>query len=486
MVQGYYNYNYNNPYSRYSPMFRANDDFLATPIKKVSQAIESGVEPFADPNEKPSNKKRRKRIIAASSTVLVLGAMTMIANPKSSTKVMSKLKNLQSEFEIKMNQNKDKFLKGKLYEFGHKIVSGTKKGANVYYNFISGKDIVFQEMCLNANKKYPEFLTKNKTTHEIIKALDNRFVKIFEKPHKKITEWFDNISKATVKRDYRRATRNIDLLNEEFQLLRKNLSPKNQKIFDAKFKEIISAKEVFNEKEMLDRLKEQEKMMDFLPEDLWNKVYNKKDGFAKTITESFWVRDALSKQKTLVENQGEQRLLKLFGNKDKKGLYDDLVDLLKKDLKPDEIKLLEKDMAETLAKLRKANESECIKYFDKKRDLSVGSAPTDVLWQLLGLGLCGWTVARADKEDRTQALVTKGLPIITGLGSMLVFSALLYTAGASLAAGVGVSAVTGIIGNYINKHLLGNNDESLDDQINVNNQTNLANQQSKLKGVIYA
>ena len=36
-------------------------------------------------------------------------------------------------------------------------------------------------------------------------------------------------------------------------------------------------------------------------------------------------------------------------------------------IKNAEIKLLEKDMAQSLKKLKKANESECAKYFDKKQ-----------------------------------------------------------------------------------------------------------------------
>ena len=157
-----------------------------------------------------------------------------------------------------------------------------------------------------------------------------------------------------------------------------------------------------------------------------------------------------------------------------------------------QIKLLEKDMAQSLKKLKKANESECSKYFDKKRDLVVGSAPTDILTQIFGLGICSWAVSRAEKEDRVQTLVTKGLPIITGLGSSLVFSALLFPAGPSLIAGVGVSAVTGVVCHLINKYIFGNHDDEIANNQNttqnnsINNQTNPANPQSQLKGVIYA
>ena len=489
MVQGYYNYN--NPYSQYRPVFKADKGFLSTPINKVTDTIESGVDPFVDPNEKPSKKKKRRRIIAASSTVLVLGALTMLANPRGSGKAMAKLKKLQAQFELKMHQNKDKFLKSKLYEFGKNVTGTAEKGMNVYFNLNSGKDIVIQEMCINANKKYPEFITKNETLHKIVKKTDEIFVKIFEKPHKKITEWFDSISIATVKKDYRKANADLDLLNEELKIFRNKLSKKDQATFDKKLQEIMKSREAFDQSTMLNRLAEQGKMMEFLPEDLWNKMYNKKDGFAKNST-NFWVRDSLIDQKALVEQEGEKRIAKLFGNKDKKGLYDEIVDLCRKNLNEEEIKLLEKDMAQSLKKLKKANESECAKYFDKKRDLVVGSAPTDILTQIFGLGICSWAVSRAEKEDRVQTLVTKGLPIITGLGSSLVFSALLFPAGPSLIAGVGVSAVTGVVCHLINKYIFGNHDDEIADNQNttqnnsINNQTNPANPQSQLKGVIYA
>ena len=113
-------------------------------------------------------------------------------------------------------------------------------------------------------------------------------------------------------------------------------------------------------------------------------------------------------------------------------------------------------------KLKKANNSECLEYFDKKRDLVVGGAPTDIVTQIFGLGMCGWAVGSADKDERLQRALTTGLPVATGLASSLIFSALLYSGGVGLLAGAAVSGVTSVGCYLINKYVFGNKDKEID------------------------
>ena len=127
-------------------------------------------------------------------------------------------------------------------------------------------------------------------------------------------------------------------------------------------------------------------------------------------------------------------------------------------------------------KLKKANNSECLEYFDKKRDLIVGGAPTDIVTQIFGLGLCGWAVGNADKDERLQRALNTGLPVATGLASSLIFSALLYSGGVGLLAGAAVSGVTSLGCYFINKYVFGNKDKEIDsDELNQqsNNKQNL-------------
>ena len=151
-----------------------------------------------------------------------------------------------------------------------------------------------------------------------------------------------------------------------------------------------------------------------------------------------------------------------------------------------EIKVLDDGLKNISKKVKKANYSECFEYFDRKRDMMVGGAPTDIVTQLFGVGLCGWAVTRADKEKRLQKAFTTGLPIITGLGSSLIFSALLYSGGVGLLAGAAVGGVTTLITNYVNKNVFGNKDddegETNKDQLAPdNNQKSFQNVKTEVK-----
>ena len=104
-------YNSNMPY--YAPNFRSEKieaGVLTKPIETVQKPIETVVDAFvATPNEDEKKKKMRKKAIAAGSAVLVLGAMTMILNPRGSGKFLNKLKSLQSKLDIKLQNSKNSF-----------------------------------------------------------------------------------------------------------------------------------------------------------------------------------------------------------------------------------------------------------------------------------------------------------------------------------------------------------------------------------------
>lgn len=464
MSFGYY-YNLNsNPHSRQNINFRAQNVVapntpLAKPIEKVTQTLESSVDVFVPEGEK--KKKSKKRAIAVSSAVLVLGGLTLLANPKMGGKLSKKIKNLQSKLDLKAQQSKDSFLKSKFYSGCQKVFGVTEKGLHVYFNFNSGKDVVFKSFCTNTNKKYPEFLTKNKTVHKIVKAVDDFFVKILSKPHETITKWFDSISQYTVKNKYKNAAKSLDNLENFIRSNMSNLPKDKQKLLESKLKEIAEARKVFSNESLSKRFVEQEKAMQNLENDLWKNIYTKEQGLIKNPT-SFWVQDALKTQKEQLQKNGNELVEKLVGSKNKQGLYDEVAEIVGKDLDEVGKQNLDNLIKTANKKLRKANQSECVEYFDKKRDLVVGGAPTDIVTQLFGLGLCGWAIGSANKEDRLQRALTTGLPVATGLGSSLVFSALLYSGGVGLLAGAAVSGVTSLICTLINKYVFGNKEPEID------------------------
>lgn len=484
MTFGNYTLYNSNSYTR--PAFKSEKveaGILTKPIETVQKTIETGVDTFVGQEKDAKKKKRRKRAIIASSTVLVLGALTFALNPTSSGKVISKLKNLQASLDLKIQRSKEDFVKGNIFKFFKKASDKVEKGLNLTYNINSGKDIIFKDLCVNNNKNYPEFLTKNKTVHKIVKTLDDGFVKIFKKPHEIITSWFDKISQSTVKKNYSSASKRMDALESFIKTYREKLPADKQALVDKKLAEITNVRKAFSEEKVLERLKNQENMMSNLENDVWKNVYNKKDGFAKNST-SFWAQDALISQKAQVEKEGNELVSKILGSKEKNGLYDDVINIFKNNLEPDDMKRLETGLKDVSKKLNKANHSECFEYFDKKRDLVLGGAPTDIVTALTGMGLCGVAVARADKENRWSKAFTTGVPVLIGLGSSLVFSALLYSGGVGLLLGTAIGGVANIGSNLIAKHIFGHNDEDEEQDTTQNNnslntQENNSNKQAE-------
>ena len=275
----------------------------------------------------------------------------------------------------------------------------------------------------------------------------------------------------------------MDALESFIKTYREKLPADKQALVDKKLAEITNVRKAFSEEKVLERLKNQENMMSNLENDVWKNVYNKKDGFAKNST-SFWAQDALISQKAQVEKEGNELVSKILGSKEKNGLYDDVINIFKNNLEPDDMKRLETGLKDVSKKLNKANHSECFEYFDKKRDLVLGGAPTDIVTALTGMGLCGVAVARADKENRWSKAFTTGVPVLIGLGSSLVFSALLYSGGVGLLLGAAIGGVANIGSNLIAKHIFGHNDEDEEQDTTQNNndlntQENNSNKQAE-------
>ena len=476
---------YNKSYSEnLSPGFRANpvvpNSVLTKPIEKVQQTIETGIDTFyTNPNEDKKKKKLRKRAITVGSVVLVLGGLTLLLNPKNSGKFNQKIKDLRTKFGLKMQESKDSFLKSKFYGGCEKIFGVAEKGGNVYFNLNSWKDVAFQSFCTNSNKKYPEFLTKNKTVYKIVKSVDDFFVKILNKPHKVVTKWFDSISQYTVKNKYKKASKKLDLLENLIKEYKDKLPTDKKQLLENKLQEIAQARKAFSKENIIKRFGEQENLMQNLENDLWQNIYTKEKGFMKNPT-NFWVQDALKTQKEQVVKNGEELVEKLVGGKGKKGLYDEALDILRENIDKNNLRNFDITLEQASKKLRQANLSECVEYFDKKRDLVVGGAPTDVVSQIFGLGMCGLAIGSTDKDQRLQRALTTGLPVATGLASSLIFSALLYSGGVGILAGAAVSGVSSLGCYLINKYVFGNKDNEIDseeqteqEQKQTNNEQNL-------------
>jgi hypothetical protein len=126
-----FDYRINNNLYYTNPSFRSDSTsfgVLRKPIETVQKTIESGVDGFVSKeNDTKERKKVRKRAIAVSSTVLVLGALTMILNPRGSSKMASRIKSWQTQLDVKIKHSKDDFLKSKFYTICKKISNFAEK-----------------------------------------------------------------------------------------------------------------------------------------------------------------------------------------------------------------------------------------------------------------------------------------------------------------------------------------------------------------------
>ncbi len=75
-------------------------------------------------------------------------------------------------------------------------------------------------------------------------------------------------------------------------------------------------------------------------------------------------------------------------------------------------------------------------FFDKVRDLEIGSAPTDILTVLISLGLIirGLNYAPTD-DEKTSVMLKSGIPIVGALITSIVSATKLVSGGKSLALG---------------------------------------------------
>lgn len=91
---------------------------------------------------------------------------------------------------------------------------------------------------------------------------------------------------------------------------------------------------------------------------------------------------------------------------------------------------------------------EIVEFFDKVRDLRLGSAPTDVLTVILSFLVLTFGLGYTkDKDERNSMMLTSGIPIIGAIATSLISTTKLVSGGKSLFLGF----VSGIILNKIGK-----------------------------------
>ena len=417
-VQNYYHFIDNPCYSQIN--FRENSavtPILAKPINKVDTVITNTVDTFVKQPEDEEKKKSNKAAITVGSTVLVLTGLIALLNPKFSGKLVNKMKTWSSEASAKTQKSKGNIVKSKFYKASEKIW-GKIADFLQFTNTINGwKDIGFKKLC---------------TETKGVKA-------VMTKPHQAITRWFDALGKHTVQWKYNNANKNLKSLEDLISHYKDKLPASEQKMLETKLNEARKVCEYFSKDKTANRLVEQEKAMSNLEKDfyskmksygkdLWNNNWQGKKATVKN-NMSFWAEDMLMPTRNKLEQDGTHVVDKIMGDgKTKKGTYQEIIDILSPHISNEEKTILEKSLAKTNKNLRKANHSETVEYFDKKRDLVLGGAPTDIMTAIFGIGMSGLAIGTADtKEDRISRALTVGFPAIAGIGASMAFTAMLFS-----------------------------------------------------------
>ena len=413
---------------------------ITKPIDKVESIVTNTVDTFVPESQNEEKKKSHKTMIRVGSTVLVLSAIVAIFNPRFSSALVNKLKTKSTSAGNKARV--DNSFWGKWNKIKEKFLTGITHTIQVLNNLNSAKDELFQKLC-----------SKTSATKKL---------------HNSITRGFDKISRQTIYSKYDKVNHKINLLEDIIKNYKDRLAPADCAKLEQKLAEINRTQQYFGKSQIQSRLQTQETLMSDLEKDVVDKLKQYKNDIfnggknSKDIF-NFWAEEALMPHRNRLEAEGTRVINTLVGDgKTQTGVYKDVIELLSPHLKDDELRALEDIVKKTEKLLRKANHSECVEYFDKKRDLMLGSAPTDVVTAVASLIASGVAIGVADsKEDRVSRTISGALPVIAGLGVSTALTALLYSGGKGMALGAASSMILSGLGSAATRAIYPKSKEQL-------------------------
>ena len=454
------NYSFNNSYLlnrnvqfRSTAPQNANFTVNTTPEQMINN---NSIDEFVKKVDEEKNKKHNKKAIAVGASVIGVSLLVSIFNPRISTKLIEKLKNARSKSSSKIDSGKNGFFKTKFYEVYAKTADWLSSFLSYTNNINSVKDTYFKKLCTEEKSFFGDPNRKQK------QKFDRWFVRIMKKPHEMITKWGDQLARLTVRRKYASSVANMDKLDALIKQYSDKLPPEQKAIFEQKIREIAAQKEYFSESRLLSRLDEQEKIMGDLNGKI-RKFFEKythtfRNKFVKSKTAyfndnlSFWAQDMLKADKERIVKNGTEAVDVLFGNsKGSKGSYNEIFELISPYLNNEDKKALQKAIEQNHKKLRSANLSECSEYFDKKRDLVLGSAPTDIVTAIVGVTSGGLAIATADdKDSRISKTLTGIIPAVAGIGTSIALTSMLFSGTKGMLLGAAAGGVMSLAGSGIN------------------------------------
>ncbi len=133
----------------------------------------------------------------------------------------------------------------------------------------------------------------------------------------------------------------------------------------------------------------------------------------------------------------------------KQGKIQDILEIYKKLLPEKEYKVVERYYTQSVKSLDKSIKIETEDFVNKLRDLTMGSAPTDLLSMITSIGTLGYYLGKADDNDQRTSIALKyGIPALAAVGVPLYCNAKLFNGTKGLAIASVATFVVNRIGTY--------------------------------------
>jgi len=119
---------------------------------------------------------------------------------------------------------------------------------------------------------------------------------------------------------------------------------------------------------------------------------------------------------------------------------------------PYELSVIKPQVTKAIKSFDRSLKTETVDFFDKVRDLELGSAPTDLISPITSAGLIAYGLAKADNADERKSVILKvGIPIIGGLGVSVLCTTRLIAGGKAMLFGAGSGLLLNQIGVIVDK-----------------------------------
>ncbi len=371
--------------------------------------------------EEEKKKKSHKLGITIAASAILIGfgtlAMTKGVVPKYLSKHLDKWK-----LQLEQKLHKD----GRLSTFYQKtldfVTSWSEKSKSIN-NINSLKDVLFERLMCGKDGNRP----------------------FTSKIHRGITKIFNKLSRSTVNSSYAKTQRKFASLNESLAAINAKVlkeNPANKAVLDnieTAIKNMNNEYEAgFGLNARNSRLKELQTALTDLFDEFWGKSFNGKNfkdiikNFRqKDMYQSFIAEAVMQPAKTvLVENTAVKRNAVT-------NITDQILKQYETILPNNDYLKVKNKIKSAVNSLNSSIETETGKYFDKARDMKLGSAPTDVLSIVAGLGTVGWFTAKSkDKDERISSVLRYGIPAIGTIATSLYCNARLVSGAKGIMLGI--------------------------------------------------